>query len=505
MPASIRVLYIGGSTPGSKSPPLADRDGFDVKRADSVAEGCTRLSSDAADCLVVTPDAVAGADETTMDTLWNTAPGCPCLLAPPPRDPPIVGEGNAGGGHPAESHHDHTTALAERIHTAVDTTPTTDDADATGAGHQTAIAGGQHGETTDIDTASDGEPAYRSLIEDGLAISSVGIFVLDSDFSVVWLNEGVENYFGIDRADVLGKDKRQLINDRLKHIFAEPERFAETVCATYDDNTYIEQFTCHVVGDDSRDDRWLEHASYPIPDGPYAGGRIEHYVDITEQRATQQQLEAQNERLAEFASIASHDLRNPLHVMGSSLELAAETGETEHFERAERAVDRMEQLIDDLLVLAKQGEGIDTVEPVDLDDIARECWTTLSTAEATLRVETDRTIIADRSRLSQLLENLFSNSIDHTGTEVTITVENCDGGFVIVDDGPGVPPDDRENIFERGYTTTRDGTGLGLYIVSEIAAAHGWDVTLADSAESGARIEITGVDAVGDGRGTPDA
>jgi len=502
MPAAIRVLYISGSTPGSKSPPLADREGFDVRTADSVAEGRAQLSTTPTDCIVVGPTAVSGSDGTELRGLWNDAPECPCLLAPPPRDPPVVGEGTAGGAPTSDVNHDHTTTLANRIRTAVDIPPMTDTTDATISSHQTARACDQHRETTDIDTASDNEPAYRSLIEDGLAISSVGTFVLDSDFSVVWLNDGIEDYFGIDRAEVLGSNKRHLINDRLKHIFAEPERFAETVCATYDDNTYVEQFTCHVVGDDSRTDRWLEHSSYPIQDGPYAGGRIEHYVDITEQRETQQQLEAQNERLAEFASIASHDLRNPLHVMGSSLELAAETGEPEHFERAERAVDRMEQLIDDLLVLAKQGEGIDTVEPVALNDLARECWANLTTTEATLRVETDRTIMADRSRLSQLLENLFGNSIDHVGTEVTITVGRCDDGFYVVDDGPGVPPADRENIFERGYTTTREGTGLGLYIVSEIAAAHGWDVTLADSAESGARIEITGVDDAADSGGT---
>ena len=505
MSASIRVLYIGGSTPGSKSPPLADREGFDVRTADSVTEGRTRLSTTPTDCLVIAPEAVAGADDTALEALWNAAPACPCLLAPPPSDPPVVSEGTAGEAHTPREHHDHTTALAKRIRTAVGTTPTIDTSETAISSHHPGTEDNRRRETASgIGTDGDDEPAYQSLIEDGLSISSVGIFVLDSDFSVVWLNEGVEEYFGVDRADVLGKDKRQLITNRLKHIFADPERFAETVCATYDDNTYVEQFTCHVVGDDSRDDRWLEHSSYPIPDGPYAGGRIEHYVDITDQRETQQQLKAQNDRLAEFASIVSHDLRNPLHVMGSSLELAAETGESEHFERAERAVDRMEQLIDDLLVLAKQGEGIDAVEPVALDDIARECWANLSTTEATLRVETDRSLMADRSRLNQLLENLFSNSIDHVGTDVTITIRSCDDGFCVVDDGPGVPPDDRENIFERGYTTTREGTGLGLYIVSEIAAAHGWDVTLADSADRGARIEITGVDEVAGGSGTPD-
>jgi signal transduction histidine kinase len=179
--------------------------------------------------------------------------------------------------------------------------------------------------------------------------------------------------------------------------------------------------------------------------------------------------------------------------MGSSLELAAETGEAEHFERAERAVDRMEQLIDDLLVLAKQGEGIDKREAVELAAVARHCWDNLSTETATLQIEANRTLAADRSRLIQLLDNLFSNSITHGGEAVTLTVGTCDCGFFVADDGPGVPPADRKNIFERGYTTTREGTGLGLYIVSEIAAAHGWDVALVDG-DGGTRIEITGIE-----------
>ena len=154
----------------------------------------------------------------------------------------------------------------------------------------------------------------------------------------------------------------------------------------------------------------------------------------------------------------------------------------------------MEQLIDDLLVLAKQGDGVDTVERVGVDDVARECWAHLSTDEASLRIKTDRTVVADRSRLLQLLENLFTNSITHASSAVTITVGACDGGVFIADDGPGIPAGDRDSVFERGYTTTREGTGLGLYIVSEIAAAHGWEVVLADSDDSGVRIEITGVD-----------
>lgn len=499
MSEPIRVLYVGGATTGARSAPLADDESFDLLSVESISDAHARLSTTAVDCLVVSLGMIAEIDETAMAALWEAA-ACPCLLAPPRNEPPVVGERTQSVTNTAATG-DHASSLAAQIRAAVNTPQPTADTGSLAADteHTERAADRSSREISRIDHTDTTEPAYRSLIEDGLAISSVGTFVLDSDFSVVWLNDGIEEYFGVDRAAVLGRDKRQLINDRLKHIFAEPERFANTVCATYDDNTYVEQFTCHVVGDDTRAERWLEHSSYPIPDGPYAGGRIEHYVDITDHRETQQQLEAQNERLAEFASIASHDLRNPLHVMGSSLELAAETGEPEHFERAERAVDRMEQLIDDLLVLAKQGEAIDERETVELAAVARHCWDTLSTETATLQIETSRTLTADRSRLIQLLENLFSNSITHGGAAVELTVGTCGGGFFVADNGPGVPPDDRENIFERGYTTTREGTGLGLYIVNEIAAAHGWAVTLADSAENGARIEITGVDDAADG------
>jgi len=497
MSESIRVLYVGGSTADARSAPLADDESFDLLSVGSVSDAHARLSTTAVDCLVVSPGMIADIDEAAMATLWEAA-ACPCLLAPPQNEPPIVGERTQSVTNTAETG-DHASSLAAQIRAAVDTPqPTADTGSLTADTNATErAADSSTRENGGIDHTERTEPAYRSLIEDGLSISSVGTFVLDSDFSVVWLNNGIEEYFGIDRAAILGRDKRALITNRLKEIFAEPDRFAETVCATYDDNTYVEQFTCHVVGDDTRDERWLEHSSYPIPDGPYAGGRIEHYIDITDHRETQQQLEAQNERLAEFASIASHDLRNPLHVMGSSLELAAETGEPEHFQRAERAVDRMEQLIDDLLVLAKQGEGIDERETVELETVARQCWANLSTETATLQIETNRTLTADRSRLIQLLENLFSNSISHGGAEVQLTVGTCEGGFFVADNGPGVPANDRENIFERGYTTTREGTGLGLYIVSEIAAAHGWEATLANNGGSGTRIEITGVDTAG--------
>ncbi|PSP83905.1 hybrid sensor histidine kinase/response regulator [Halobacteriales archaeon QS_1_68_17] len=216
--------------------------------------------------------------------------------------------------------------------------------------------------------------------------------------------------------------------------------------------------------------------------------------DITERTAYERELERRNERLDEFARIVSHDLRNPLNVATSRLELGRAQCDNEHLRRVEQAHGRMETLIDEVLTLARTGESTGTVEPVDLAALVRGCWANVDTAGAALAVETDRTILADESQTGQLLENLFRNAVDHGG-DVTITVGDLDGGFYVADDGPGIPPGEREQVFESGYSETEDGTGFGLSIVERIADAHGWSVAVTESDDGGARFEITGVDA----------
>jgi len=225
-------------------------------------------------------------------------------------------------------------------------------------------------------------------------------------------------------------------------------------------------------------------------------------TDVTERKEYEQRLERQNERLETFASVVSHDLRNPLTVAQGRLQLARSACECDcdEFEPIERAHERMRALIDDLLTLARQGEGVDDTEPVELSSLVRACWRTVDTADADLVVDTDLVVDADRSRLQQLLENLIRNSVEHgTGgaDTVTITVGDLDGGFYVADDGPGIPASDRETVFEAGHTTREDGTGFGLSIVDGIVDAHGWSVAVTASDAGGARFEITGVERVG--------
>jgi signal transduction histidine kinase len=252
------------------------------------------------------------------------------------------------------------------------------------------------------------------------------------------------------------------------------------------------------VDEDSR------HYSVRVSDiagGPSPRGYVILLRDITARKTREQELEIarrdlqrSNEHLEEFASVVSHDLRNPLNVAQLRLELARDETKSEHLDTVARAHDRMETLIADLLTLAHDGTVIDTVEQVSLAEFARSCWHTIETTDGTLVVDTDSAVCADPDRLRQLLENLLRNALDHGSADVTVTVGGLADGFYVADDGPGIPETERDSVLERGYSTTEQGTGLGLSIVESIAEAHGWEVRVTESEDGGARFEFTGVD-----------
>ena len=223
---------------------------------------------------------------------------------------------------------------------------------------------------------------------------------------------------------------------------------------------------------------------------------VSHTATALDRLDRENELQRQNERLDQFASAVSHDLRNPLSVATGRLELAAEECSSPHLDAVADAHGRMERLIDDLLLFAKMGSETLSLTTVDLAALATECWEPLAPPDAELSVEFDRAVRADRDRLRQLLENLLKNAIDHGGDDVSVTIGEVADGFYAADDGPGIPPDDRDVVLEAGYTSAEDGTGFGLSIVSQIADAHGWDLVVTESESGGARFEIRGVDAV---------
>ncbi|MFB6171716.1 MAG: PAS domain S-box protein [Haloarculaceae archaeon] len=265
---------------------------------------------------------------------------------------------------------------------------------------------------------------------------------------------------------------------------------------------------------------------------------LSHAESALDRLAQSRQLERQNERLAEFASVVTHEIRNPLNVLDGNLSLAAETGDPEYVEQCQRTVGRMERLVDDVLTLAREGTAPADRRPVDLARLGRECFQGVGAPEATLAVETDATVVADEDRLRRLLTNLFRNSVEHGSTgsrakpddsvehsstssrptaddsvahgardgqpatadpaagsgAVAIRLGDLDDGFYVEDDGVGIPAEERESVFEAGYSTAERGTGFGLAIVQRIAQSHDWTVDVTDGSDGGVRFEFRGVE-----------
>jgi signal transduction histidine kinase len=213
-----------------------------------------------------------------------------------------------------------------------------------------------------------------------------------------------------------------------------------------------------------------------------------------------------------FVADASHELRTPLTVIRGQLEVLAaqpnppgeEVRRVEHLVQAEIA--RISRLVDDLLVLAKseQTEFL-RVEFIDLAQHVEDLWDGMSLI-ARRKFELGPlpagTLRADPDRLAQALRNLVRNAIEHTAHPdglVRLRVEARPGErvrFIVEDDGPGIPPEQRELVFARFHRTdsarsrSSGGAGLGLAIVRAIADAHGGTVRADASPEGGTRIVL---------------
>jgi signal transduction histidine kinase len=220
------------------------------------------------------------------------------------------------------------------------------------------------------------------------------------------------------------------------------------------------------------------------------------HIDIDERKGRKLELQREKERLDEFASMVSHDLRNPLNIAQGRIDLARKEWDTEHLDAAADGIQRGFDLIEDLLALAKAGQEVGDLQPVDLPDVVDACWDTIETGDATVVADLGLTIRADRARLRQLIENLFRNAIEHGSEDVTVRIGSLPKGFYVVDDGPGISVAERENVWEAGYSGAEEGTGLGLFIVHQIVEAHDWNIRITEGSEGGARFELTGVDIV---------
>ncbi|MFB6235418.1 MAG: PAS domain S-box protein [Halopenitus sp.] len=318
---------------------------------------------------------------------------------------------------------------------------------------------------------------------------AVGILSIDVDSRIQYANPAAAEVFGYDAEELSGESLTQLIPERLRQAHLDAfKRYLETGERNLDWSG-VQLPGLHRSGEEVP--VRIAFSEYEHQGDRYFTGTV---IDVREQEQRRRELERQNERLDRFASVVSHDLRSPLSVANGNVKLVRETGDLDRLDRVEEALSRMDAMIDELLTLARGGQPIDDLSPVSLDSVAQDAWRTVDTGEATLSVTTDREILASRGRLRTLLENLFRNSVEHGPPDVSVTLGGLSDGFFVADDGPGIPEERREDVFEWGFTTTDGGTGFGLAIAVEVSEAHDWTIELTESNAGGARFEIHGVE-----------
>jgi PAS domain S-box-containing protein len=323
------------------------------------------------------------------------------------------------------------------------------------------------------------------------------IFRLDpSGYIATWPRPAAELY-GYDVETVVGEHVRVLLADRdAGGTGPDAETFLENATtATREVEHWHERADGSVF--------WGSMTLSPLSDGGSFDGYVAVCEDDTEKKEYERMLERQNDRLKEFTDILAHDLRNPLNVVEGNLHQYLETGEEEHLRTVEDTTARMGRLVEDLLRVARQGVVVDDPQPVDLEPVVVMAWEgTGGLAQATLEYESVRRVSGDADRLCELFENVFRNATEHAGEDVRVRVGPLANGFFVEDDGPGIPPDRRERVFEHGFTTREDGSGYGLSIVRTIVNAHGWDVRVTEGTDGGARFEITGIEFIEESDGS---
>ena len=343
-------------------------------------------------------------------------------------------------------------------------------------------------------------PVARSTVVDNIG---AGVFVTDRENRLVDINPEGREMLGLEDADALGMDATAL----LAGMPAVREQFEA-----------VADVDSEVTGEVSFGANHYQVRVQPLEDdrGTLVG-RLFLVNDVTAQKRRQRELERQNDQLEQFASVVSHDLRNPLNVASAKLELGRLNDDDAELEAAEDALARIDDIIDDVLTLAREGTQVEDRRRVSLESLANRTWGNVETPNATLEVAGDREFEAEEQRLLRAFENLFRNAVEHSSTgnqnsgssgdavehgreDVTVTVGPTADGFYVEDDGPGIPPDQHDEVFEEGFTTNEDGTGFGLSIVQSIVEAHGWEISVTESEAGGARFEVAGIAPLADER-----
>lgn len=363
------------------------------------------------------------------------------------------------------------------------------------------------------------EARYRYLIEDAVDTLDSGIIITDRKRQVVWANETVAHFFGIDREQLIGIDALRALA-RYVGVFEDAEAFGRTVEKACESGERIDSYTCHVRPALDRQGRILEYRSIPIETERYKGGRIDHYIDITEIKQLEEglveqtkHLERSNEKLEEFSRVVSHDLKEPLRTVetfsGFLLDDYADRLDQEgvdYLKTLKNASARMRQLIDDLRDLSSIHMDSHSFERVNILRILEEKKEDLEVflRGVNLQIADDFPVVmGSKTRISQVFHNLIVNAVKFNDKALPTVRIGCvqepkQNGmvtFFVKDNGIGIESRYHDTIFglfeKLNPREHYEGTGAGLAICKRIVEEHGGEIWVESEVGKGSAFYFT--------------
>ena len=344
------------------------------------------------------------------------------------------------------------------------------------------------------------EARYRILIEKAIDTLDSGIVITDQRGEVLWANATMGRFFGIDRDRLIGIDARRA-RSRYVGAFEDAQSVARVMEEATEKKDRIDSMTCRVRPTLGREERVLEYRSIPIEAEEHRSGRIDHFIDVSELKYLEESLrektrnlELSYEKLEEFSSVVSHDLKEPLRTIetfsGFLLEDYADRLDEEgvdYLNTLRRTSSRMRLLINDLLSLARVHVDAASFERINTQRLLEEIQEDLDARlrGVNLQVADDLPPVrGSRVRIGELFSNLIVNAIKYNDKALpTVRVGWAEDGrrdavtFSVEDNGIGIEARYQERIFgifeKLNPREDSEGTGAGLAICKRIVEEHG--------------------------------
>jgi PAS domain S-box-containing protein len=466
--ADIRILHIDDDVEFldlSKDFLEGNHEDLIVETETAVQSGLDRVQDDSFDCVVCDYNMPSMNGFEVLESVREDHPDLPFILFTGKGSEEVASEAISAGVTDylqKEVGPDQYTVLANRIRNAVSQTR----------------AERQIEETRDF---------YQKILD----YSSDFVIIVDPSGTIEYVSPAVQRVMGYPAEKLVGTnsfefphpDDRERAYEALERVLENPRK-----------EQTVEYRAQHADGSW----RWIEVRGQSLLDDPIINGIMVNVRDITERKQREQDLQTERDRLEDLTSFLEHDVRSQLNIIRGRVELAEDDIGEKHHDAVVRAVTRIEEMFENVMALAEGTDLISEQRAVSLDTVVVESWPDREEASLEREIDPGFRFEADPKRLQSLLENLLQNAIKHAGPEVTVNVGTLDdeAGFYVADDGPGIPDEEVDAVFDSDYTTSDGQSGLGLTIVQQIVEAHDWEIRLTDSRSGGAGFEITGIEVV---------